>query len=159
MEHCVLVGVEDGVLPPRNCEDIEEERRVAYVGMTRARCRLGLTYSAERYGEKSRPSPLAIRESAAKGRKRHCVWTGPRSPGANERLPLTSASERQRLIGIPQGRYQGRTASLGRPVRPRASGNPGRLKGIDRRDPGKGGCHQCASRGRGFWRCFRNSSG
>ena len=38
-----LVGVEDGVLPHTNCKDLEEERRVAYVGMTRARRQLGLT--------------------------------------------------------------------------------------------------------------------
>jgi hypothetical protein len=54
----LLIGVEDGVLPHTNCKDLEEERRVAYVGMTRARRQLGLTYSAERYGQKSRPSPF-----------------------------------------------------------------------------------------------------
>lgn len=94
-----LVGVEDGVLPHGNCKDIEEERRVAYVGMTRARRRLGLTYSAERYGEKSRPSPFLF-EIAGKEPRHICIWTGPRYPGANDLLPLPTASERQRLIGI-----------------------------------------------------------
>jgi hypothetical protein len=91
-----LVGVEDGVLAHANCEEIEEERRVAYVGMTRARYRLGINYSAERYGEKSRPSPFLFEIGGKE--QRHCIWTGPRSTGANERLPLTNTGERQRLI-------------------------------------------------------------
>jgi len=91
-----LVGVEDGLLPHANCEDIEEERRVAYVGMTRARCRLGITYAAERYGEKSRPSPFLFEIGGKE--QRHCIWTGPRSPDAHTRLPVTTASERQRFL-------------------------------------------------------------
>jgi DNA helicase-2/ATP-dependent DNA helicase PcrA len=31
-----LAGMEDGVLPHANADDIEEERRIAYVGVTRA---------------------------------------------------------------------------------------------------------------------------
>ena len=53
-----LAGMEDGVLPHANADDIEEERRIAYVGVTRAKRLLGLTYAAERYGERSRPSPF-----------------------------------------------------------------------------------------------------
>src|SRR5205807_8271406 len=45
-----LIGLEDGVLPNANAEDLEEERRVAYVGVTRARRLLGLTFCQERYG-------------------------------------------------------------------------------------------------------------
>jgi DNA helicase-2/ATP-dependent DNA helicase PcrA len=103
-----LAGVEDGVLPHANCEDIEEERRVAYVGMTRARLRLGLTYSAERYGERSRPSPFLFEVSGKE--QRHCIWTGPRSNGADDRLPLVTDSERRRLLNIaakPVSRVKG----------------------------------------------------
>jgi DNA helicase-2/ATP-dependent DNA helicase PcrA len=90
-----LVGVENSVLPHGNSEDVEEERRVACVGMTRACCQLGLTYSAERYGAKSKPSPFLF-EIGGKER-RHCIWTGPRSSGANERSSLITASEQQWL--------------------------------------------------------------
>lgn len=48
-----LVGCEDGLLPHINSFDspasVEEERRLMYVGMTRARKRLVLTHAAERY--------------------------------------------------------------------------------------------------------------
>jgi DNA helicase-2/ATP-dependent DNA helicase PcrA len=52
---CVyIVGLEEGLLPwggdgrPADGEDIEEERRLFYVGMTRAKTRLGLSYAFQR---------------------------------------------------------------------------------------------------------------
>ncbi|MEN8162643.1 MAG: UvrD-helicase domain-containing protein, partial [Acidobacteriota bacterium] len=48
-----VVGCEDGLLPHANSRDdaegLEEERRLAYVGMTRARHRLALTAARERF--------------------------------------------------------------------------------------------------------------
>jgi DNA helicase II / ATP-dependent DNA helicase PcrA len=90
-----MVGVEDGVLPHINSNDVEEERRVVYVGMTRARRRLGLTYAGERYGDRSRPSPFLF-EMTGKG-KRSCIWTGPRLEGADDRLPLPTPAEQRRI--------------------------------------------------------------
>lgn len=57
-----LVGMEDGLLPnarSENEEDIEEERRLAYVGMTRARKLLIMTYAKSRFsfGSRSYTSP------------------------------------------------------------------------------------------------------
>lgn len=59
-----LVGLEENLLPHRNSlarlEDLEEERRLFYVGITRAQERLYLSYAEERevYGKReySRPS-------------------------------------------------------------------------------------------------------
>jgi DNA helicase-2/ATP-dependent DNA helicase PcrA len=56
-DHVYLVGVEEGLLPHTKSivdRDVEEERRLTYVGMTRARRRLTMTYteSRARYGER-----------------------------------------------------------------------------------------------------------
>jgi DNA helicase-2/ATP-dependent DNA helicase PcrA len=49
---CFVVGLEDGVFPHRRGEDdpsaVEEERRLCYVALTRARRRLALTWCRER---------------------------------------------------------------------------------------------------------------
>jgi len=50
-DHVFIVGFEEGFLPHRNSIDagtIEEERRLAYVGITRARKTLTLTYANQR---------------------------------------------------------------------------------------------------------------
>lgn len=43
-----ITGVEEGLLPHMNAEDEEEERRLCYVGMTRAKEQLFLTYAMNR---------------------------------------------------------------------------------------------------------------
>ncbi|HEY7244328.1 MAG TPA: ATP-dependent helicase [Xanthobacteraceae bacterium] len=94
-EAVLMVGMEEGVLPHASNEDLEEERRVAYVGVTRAKRILGLTYASLRFGQASGPSRF-LRELAGPER-RNCIWTGPRADAAEERLPLLSSRERQRL--------------------------------------------------------------
>jgi DNA helicase II / ATP-dependent DNA helicase PcrA len=93
-----MVGMEDGVLPHANAEEIEEERRVAYVGVTRARRRLGLTYSDERYGEGLKPSPFLFEITGRE--RRSCVWTGPKRKGADDRLPLLASDEQKRRVAL-----------------------------------------------------------
>ncbi len=56
-----LVDVNEGIIPHRKASveaDLEEERRLLYVGMTRAKDRLHLFYSKERYGKAMEPSPF-----------------------------------------------------------------------------------------------------
>ncbi|MDR2336727.1 MAG: UvrD-helicase domain-containing protein [Candidatus Nomurabacteria bacterium] len=60
-----LVGMEEGLLPhvpmfsEKNDDDVEEERRLAYVGMTRAMKKLFLTYAKQRFtfGQRSAQEP------------------------------------------------------------------------------------------------------
>lgn len=54
--HVILAGMEEELLPHKNCQEddaIEEERRLAYVGITRAKKSLIFTFAAQRkqYGE------------------------------------------------------------------------------------------------------------
>ena len=60
--HVFLMGVEEGILPHRNSIDegnIEEERRLAYVGITRARQSLTITMASKRkqFGEIHNTTP------------------------------------------------------------------------------------------------------
>jgi DNA helicase-2/ATP-dependent DNA helicase PcrA len=94
-ETVFLIGMEQGVLPHANNDDVEEERRVAYVGVTRAKRRIGLTFADRRFGQPSSPSQF-LDEVAGVGR-RQCVWTNPGQRGSDEYLPLVSDAERRRL--------------------------------------------------------------
>lgn len=60
--HVFMVGMEEDLLPHRNSIDennIEEERRLAYVGITRAQKTLSMTYAAKRkqFGETADTTP------------------------------------------------------------------------------------------------------
>lgn len=69
--HVYIVGVEEGLLPHTRSVDegsLDEERRLFYVGITRARERLTMTYCAKRnrYGQEERCAPSCfIREIPA----------------------------------------------------------------------------------------------
>jgi ATP-dependent DNA helicase UvrD/PcrA len=125
-ETVFVVGMEEGVLPHANNDDLEEERRVAYVAITRTKRILGLTYAAVRYGQPSRPSQFLF-ELAGK-EQRYCVWTSPRTHAADERLPLLSDHERRALrSGLPQQQEPKRS---GEPCGQRASS---KLNGVPAR--------------------------
>ena len=60
--HVFLLGMEEGILPHQNSIDagsVEEERRLAYVGVTRAERSLTMSYSRsrKRYGEQQSTTP------------------------------------------------------------------------------------------------------
>jgi hypothetical protein len=93
------------VLPHANNVDTEEERRVAYVGLTRARRIVGLTFADRRFGQSSLSSQFLIELAGQHGR-RHCVWTEQKPDGSDGRLPLLTERERQRLReGLPPEQF------------------------------------------------------
>jgi DNA helicase II / ATP-dependent DNA helicase PcrA len=94
-EAVFLIAMEQGVLPHVNNDDLEEERRVAYVALTRAKRLLGLTFAQTRFGQSCWPSQF-LRELAGTGRH-HCIWTEVQAKDSDVCLPLLDDRERQRL--------------------------------------------------------------
>ena len=75
-QHVFCVGLEDGVVPAhtslksagkRLADVYEEERRLLYVGFTRAKERLHLTHSESRFNRGTEPSPFLFETHAALG--------------------------------------------------------------------------------------------
>ena len=120
-----LTGLEEGVFPHGRAlddeEGIEEERRLAYVGLTRAKERLFLSYAAERrlggYAGLREPSrfllempadavvPIGSRRPEA-GRGRPAAWPGRVSEPGRSRTPIRPTSSRSgwgRGCGTPAG--------------------------------------------------------
>jgi hypothetical protein len=72
-DHVAVFGVTDGLLPHRLADDVEEERRVLHVAITRGRRRVAVFADAERpselldelAGTRSRSEPAAPRRTAA----------------------------------------------------------------------------------------------
>lgn len=125
-----LVGMEQGFLPHASSEDdpdqLEEERRLAYVGMTRARDRLTLSYALRRMvrGEwmGREPSPfleaipgkvLTREDLATRASSRQALFGGGgddadarpfRSGGPRNALFPDYESESQERVAFPQAR-------------------------------------------------------
>jgi ATP-dependent DNA helicase UvrD/PcrA len=110
----LLVGMEDGLVPhSRSFESesmLEEERRLCYVGMTRAMERLGLCYAQSRqvFGQRRRAEPSRFLGEIPKDRLRvtgrqPLVFSAPRSvsspasPLDEERGTVTSARAGERV--------------------------------------------------------------
>ena len=99
-----MIGMEEGIFPHvRSIEEqgVEEERRLAYVGMTRAQERLVLTHAtlAQPLGEPLVQSSLALPRRAARRRRR------PRAAAADLvvelRRPARGALARERAGAQP----------------------------------------------------------
>jgi DNA helicase-2/ATP-dependent DNA helicase PcrA len=52
-----IAGCEDTIMPHLLAQDLEEERRLAYVAMTRAKDHLAMSFAVERNGRSQQPSP------------------------------------------------------------------------------------------------------
>ncbi|WP_437114012.1 ATP-dependent DNA helicase UvrD2 [Streptomyces collinus] len=97
-----LVGVADGMMPityARTDEQIEEERRLLYVGVTRARERLHLSWSLSRApGGRPNRRPSPFLDGLRPGSATTAGRTGPAAAGGVERgtlAPATAAPRRR----------------------------------------------------------------
>jgi DNA helicase II / ATP-dependent DNA helicase PcrA len=98
-----LVGCEEEIFPSaRSVEEqgIEEERRLFYVGMTRARERLTLTHAASRllWGRQTHNLPSRFLDELPEGRiererLRPTSWTAYNAPGASAVSPRTDVPQ------------------------------------------------------------------
>ena len=128
-----LTGMEEGVLPHSqsldHIEDLEEERRLCYVGMTRAREQLYCIHCLERrlhgqFREQS-PSPFLaeipeeVREETRLARTRYTS----ESPSWRERPVGGSDRYNDRYSGEPS-RRGGSSSGYGRPSSPRPPSRP-----------------------------------
>lgn len=103
-----LTGLEDGVFPHMRAlgqaKELEEERRLAYVGITRARERLYLTRSSMRsaWGQPSYNPPSRFLEEIP---GEHLEWkrTGPMSAPAGPTSGITSSLSTSRARSGPAG--------------------------------------------------------
>jgi DNA helicase II / ATP-dependent DNA helicase PcrA len=92
-----MIGMEEGIFPhSRSIEEqgIEEERRLCYVGMTRAKERLTLLHASSRmlYGGRSHNLPSRFLDEVpdkhvARERLRPSSWSGYGSPRLSQVLP------------------------------------------------------------------------
>src|SRR6266699_2390025 len=107
-----MIGMEEGIFPhARSLEEnsLEEERRLAYVGMTRAKERLVLTHASARslWGNRSYNLPSRfldeLPEEVVWERLRPASWSAPPSPGVQPRADVpalrTGDSVRHETLG------------------------------------------------------------
>jgi DNA helicase-2/ATP-dependent DNA helicase PcrA len=107
-----VIGMEEGIFPhARSIEEqgIEEERRLAYVGMTRAQEHLTLTHASARslWGNRSYNLPSRfldeMPEEVVWERLRPASWSAPPSPGVQPRTEVpalrTGDSVRHETLG------------------------------------------------------------
>ncbi|MFI9625392.1 DNA helicase PcrA [Streptomyces sp. NPDC052042] len=110
-----LTGMEDGVFPHMRAlgqtKELEEERRLAYVGITRARERLYLTRAAMRsaWGQPSYNPPSRFLEEIP---DQHLKWkrTGPMAAPAGPTSGITSSLSSSRARTGPSGFATRRTS-------------------------------------------------
>lgn len=99
-----LMGAEDEMLPHTKSQNIEEERRLFYVGMTRARHQLVITYAKKRHEKVQIPSRF-LREAILPKEKRNGIfrWSDP-DKGAPAPKPSASTPEKSSATASKSGK-------------------------------------------------------
>jgi ATP-dependent DNA helicase Rep len=98
--HVFLVGLEEGILPHREAVaagNVDEERRLMYVGLTRAQRSLSLSYCSrrKRAGEWSEGAPSRFLAELAQEDLR---WAGVALPAADAAAERAAGRERLKQL-------------------------------------------------------------
>jgi len=92
-----IAGCDASLMPHRRSADIEEERRLLYVGLTRSRGSVEITTARTRFGRSQTPSPFLAELAASPGGA--AVWVGeapstiPKTTESVERTALRSSHQ------------------------------------------------------------------
>ncbi|MBS1846691.1 MAG: ATP-dependent DNA helicase UvrD2 [Actinobacteria bacterium] len=125
-DHVVIVGVVDGIVPHRLAVDIEEERRVLHVGITRGRRRVAVL------ADRSRPSRF-VDELAGTAPKSRPRPTGASGTAAASTAGARSAGGQRASASTKRGRAEtqpGHVATLGLCITA-SGGHTGDVEGAD----------------------------
>ncbi|HET7314785.1 UvrD-helicase domain-containing protein [Salinisphaera sp.] len=103
-DHVFLAGLEEGLLPHHACledDKIEEERRLLYVGITRARKSLALTYARKRRraGEQTDSLPSRFFDELPADELEWPSATGTRGKAANAEQSRDRVAELRAMLG------------------------------------------------------------
>lgn len=139
-----LIGLEEGLLPHASAQDsdeeIEEERRLCYVAMTRARKRLTLTLARRRmmYGEVTRRDTSRFLDEIPKGQLEvvEAETAPPRTATASPKRTSKPAPPRGEVQAIKMG-TRVRHAKFGKGIVMYTSGSGKKLKARIRFETGR----------------------
>jgi DNA helicase-2/ATP-dependent DNA helicase PcrA len=105
--HVVIAGCEGSMMPHHRSGDIEEERRLLYVALTRSKGSADLTFVKFRFGRTQVPSPFLSEIAAVRGGA--AVWVGeapedpaPVSPSTRREAPKATAGPTAAVDGGPK---------------------------------------------------------
>nr|WP_250807984.1 ATP-dependent helicase [Neorhizobium tomejilense] len=113
--HVFIPGCEASIMPHRKSTDVEEERRLFYVAITRSKGAVDASFSRFRMGKKQQPSPFLAEINAANSDGNACVvWAKSAEPDtAQEQAaavePAKKASQArvaERPKGLPTVYYR-----------------------------------------------------
>jgi DNA helicase-2/ATP-dependent DNA helicase PcrA len=93
--HVVIAGCEGSMMPHHRSQDIEEERRLLYVALTRSKGAADLTFVKFRFGRQQAPSPFLSEIASVRGGA--AVWVGGEAPDA----PRQASSPARRNAQTP----------------------------------------------------------
>ncbi len=120
-----VAACEEGVLPHFAAADLDEERRIAYVAMTRARRWLVLSYTASRFQTSCQPSRFLF--DATRGAPPACFeWrggvppeprVGPRTPPAAPPAPVRRGADTAQAKAARAAERRQRNLDTGKPAR------------------------------------------